>query len=39
MKSITQKEIYSSDLKSVNKVLKSGWLTHGKFTDEFERIL
>ena len=33
----SKKEIYSSDLKSVNKVLKSGWLTHGKFTDEFEK--
>jgi len=33
----SKKEIYSSDLRSVNNVLKSGWLTHGKFTDEFEK--
>ena len=33
----SKKEIYPSDLRSVNNVLKSGWLTHGKFTDEFEK--
>tara|TARA_Y100000768_G_C23940981_1_gene665111 strand:+ start:356 stop:1471 length:1116 start_codon:yes stop_codon:yes gene_type:complete len=29
-------DIRSSDLKVVNKILKSGWLTHGKFTNKFQ---
>ena len=33
----SKKEIYENDLKRVSQVLKSGWLTHGKFTDEFEK--
>ena len=33
----SKKEIYGKDLKKVNQVLKSGWLTHGIFTDEFEK--
>ena len=26
-----------SDIKLVNKIIKSGWLTHGKYTDFFEK--
>ena len=33
----SKKEIYGKDLKKVNQVLKSGWLTHGIFTDQFEK--
>ena len=29
--------IVDSDLKKVNEVLKSGWLTHGKYTKLFEK--
>ena len=29
--------IIDSDLKKVNEVLKSGWLTHGKYTKLFEK--
>ena len=28
--------ISSNDIKKVGKILKSGWLTHGKYTTKFE---
>lgn len=33
----SKKNILDKDLKIVNKILKSGWLTHGKYTDLFEK--
>ncbi len=32
----SKKEIYKKDLQNVEKAIKSGWLTHGKFTKRFE---
>ena len=32
----SKKEIYLKDIKNVEKVIKSGWLTHGVFTKKFE---
>ena len=32
----SKKNINNKDLKIVNKILKSGWLTHGKYTEQFE---
>tara|TARA_B100000035_G_scaffold303851_1_gene302886 strand:+ start:794 stop:1909 length:1116 start_codon:yes stop_codon:yes gene_type:complete len=32
----SKKNILDKDLKLVNKILKSGWLTHGKYTEQFE---
>ena len=33
----SKSNIGSSDIKVVNEVLKSGWLTHGKYTSLFEK--
>ncbi len=33
----SKKNILDKDLKVVNKILKSGWLTHGKYTEKFEK--
>ncbi len=33
----SKKNILDKDLKLVNKILKSGWLTHGKYTGKFEK--
>ena len=33
----SKKNILDSDLTIVNKILKSGWLTHGKYTEKFEK--
>ena len=33
----SKNNIFAKDLKEVKKVLKSGWLTHGKYTKYFER--
>ena len=30
-------EINNTDIKSVGKILKSGWITHGKYTTNFEK--
>ena len=30
-------DIKQSDLKTLNNIIKSGWLTHGKYTKEFEK--
>lgn len=35
----SKKEIYTKDLNNVLTAIKSGWLTHGKFTELFERNL
>lgn len=35
----SKNNIISSDLSVVNKILKSGWLTHGKYTNLFENEL
>ena len=32
----SKKNITDKDIKIVNKILKSGWLTHGKYTTKFE---
>ena len=32
----SKKNILDKDLKLINKILKSGWLTHGKYTEQFE---
>ena len=32
-------EIYTNDINHVSKILKSGWLTHGKYNDFFENNL
>ena len=32
----SKKNITDKDIKIVNKILKSGWLTHGKNTAKFE---
>ena len=31
-------DIIDLDIKNVESVIKSGWLTHGKFTDELEEL-
>ncbi len=31
-------EIKNNDIDLVSNIIKSGWLTHGKFTDEFENL-
>ncbi len=33
----SKKNILDKDLKLVNRILKSGWLTHGKYTNQFEK--
>ena len=33
----SNKNIRSEDIKIVNKILKSGWLTHGENTNKFEK--
>tara|TARA_B100000886_G_scaffold335796_1_gene293439 strand:- start:162 stop:1277 length:1116 start_codon:yes stop_codon:yes gene_type:complete len=35
--SFSKKNILDKDLKIVNRILKSGWLTHGKYTHQFEK--
>ena len=35
----SKKNILDKDLKVVNKILKSGWLTHGKYTEKFETLI
>lgn len=33
----SHKNITEEDIKQINKVFRSGWLTHGKFTERFEK--
>ena len=35
----SKQNILPSDIKEVSKIIKSGWLTHGKYTDLFEKEL